>query len=64
MCNYIVFHRNLESNYLLTAMEQICKLNFYYAHLYYFYMKSLEKNITKTEVQTIRPVVDYNQTLV
>lgn len=38
----------------------MCKLNYYFAHLYYFYMKSLEKNITKTEIQVLNPVIDYN----
>lgn len=27
-------------------------------------MKSLEKNITKTEIQVLRPVVDYNNNFV
>lgn len=40
------------------------KLNYYFAHLYYFYMKSLEKNITKTEIQVLKPVIDYNQNFV
>ncbi len=39
----------------------MCRLNFYFAHLYYFYMKSLERYITKTEVQVIKPVVTYNE---
>lgn len=45
-------------------MEQICKLNFYFAHLYYFYMKSIEKNITKVETQILKPVVEYNAKLI
>lgn len=39
----------------------MAKLNFYFAHLYYFYMKSLEKNITKEQIQVLRPVVEYNK---
>lgn len=27
-------------------------------------MKSLEKNITKTEIQVLKPVIDYNQNFV
>jgi hypothetical protein len=45
-------------------MEQICKLNFYFAHLYYFYMKSIEKNVTKIETQILKPVVEYNEKIV
>jgi hypothetical protein len=29
--------------------------------MYYFYMKSLEQNIKKTEIQILKPVVDYNE---
>ena len=36
------------------------KLDFYFAHLYYFYMKSLEKNIAKGWNQILRPIVEYN----
>jgi hypothetical protein len=42
----------------------MCRLNYYFAHLYYFYMKSLEKNITKTEIQVLRPVIDYNNSFI
>lgn len=38
----------------------MCELNFYFAHLYFYYMKSIEKNITGTEIQILKPVVDYN----
>ena len=37
------------------------RLNFYFGHLFYFYMRSLEKNIKKTEIQILKPVVAYNQ---
>jgi len=63
MCNFIVFHRNLQSNYLKESLEKMCELNFYFAHLYYFYMKSIEKNINKMEIQTYQPVVAYNNQL-
>jgi hypothetical protein len=39
----------------------MCRLNFYFAHLFYYYMRSLEKNIKKTEIQILKPVVDYNR---
>ena len=39
----------------------MCKLNFYFAHLFYYYVRSLEKNIKKTEIQILKPVVDYNK---
>jgi len=40
------------------------KLNFYFGHLYYFYMKSIEKNITKTEIQVLEPVFKYNNSFI
>ena len=58
-----MFHRSLKPNYLKEALEKMSRLYFYFAHLYYFYMKSIERNITKEESTVLQPVVDYNKEL-
>jgi hypothetical protein len=34
----VVFHNDLKPNYLTEAIEKACKLSFYFAHFYYFYI--------------------------
>ena len=36
-------------------------MNFYFGHLYYFYMMSLEKIISKTEIQIFKKVNTYRE---
>lgn len=62
MCNYIVFHNDLKHNYLLDGVEKACKMSFYFGHLYYFYMISLEKIVEKNEVQILKKAFEYRQT--
>lgn len=61
MCNYIVFHSDLNHNYLLDSLEKACKMSFYFGHLYYFYMLSLEKIIEKNDVQILKKAYEYRQ---
>lgn len=61
MCNYIVFHSDLNMNYLLDGLEKACKMSFYFAHLYYFYMISIEKIVGKNEVQILKKAEDYRK---
>jgi len=60
MCNYLVFHNELKSNYLMEAIEKASRLSFYFAQAFYFYMNSLEKNISPDEIQVFKKVSDYN----
>jgi hypothetical protein len=59
--NYLVFHNDLKQNYLSDALEKACKLNFYFAHAFYFYLLSLEKIVGTDEIQTFKKVTDYRQ---
>ncbi len=60
LCNFLVYHKDLKDNYLLTAMEKASKLSYTFGHIYYFYMASLEKIISPYEIQTFKPVEQYN----
>jgi hypothetical protein len=55
----VVFHNDLKPNYLTEAIEKACKLSFYFAHFYYFYIVSLEKAIGAEEIQIFKQVTDY-----
>lgn len=59
MCNYLVFHNDLNPSFIRDGMERASKLNFYFGHLYYFYMKSLEKTVNKNEIQVFKRVSEY-----
>jgi hypothetical protein len=45
ICNFLVFHQELKATLLMDDMLTACKLNYFFAHLYYFYMNSLSKII-------------------
>ena len=57
----MVFHNDLKENYLKNSIERACKLDFYFAHMYYFYISSLEKIVSKYEIQTLKKVATYKE---
>ena len=59
MATCVVFHHDLKDNYLLHGMEKGSRLNFYFGHLYYFYIASLEKIVDKYEIQVLKKVSSY-----
>lgn len=61
MCNYIVFHEDLKHTFLVDAIEHASRLDFYFGHLYYFYMHSLEKSIGQYEIRVFKQITEYKE---
>ena len=59
LCNYMVFHNDLGEGYLSEAVERACRMNFYFAHKFYFYLLSLEKIVGVEEIQVFKKVTDF-----
>ncbi|EGR33017.1 phosphatidylinositol 4-kinase, putative [Ichthyophthirius multifiliis] len=52
LCNYMVFHEELQNEQMIEFVRIAGKIDFFFAHQLYFYMRSVAQIISKNDIQT------------
>lgn len=53
ICSYLVYHNELRSQELIEFLIECSKLDFYFAHQFYFYLNSLSAMISKNYIEKL-----------